>query len=299
MRIGIIGAGKWGQALFRAFEEKNEVLITSRKKRAIKNFTTLERVLECEYLVFAISAQGLYEWLERHQLSNQKVLIASKGIDSDRLLLPSRIFTSFIPKEYVAYLSGPSFASEVMRSLPTALVVSSTNERLAKSYANAFADFIKTYVDDDIIGAEVAGAYKNIIAIAAGISDGLALGHNAKAALLARGLVEMERFATIFGKVKTETFLGLSGAGDLFLTANSTLSRNYRVGFALAQGKSLAEILEELKEVAEGVMSAEAVMKLAQKHSVYTPIAAEVFAILHGKSPKKSLLDLLARKEHG
>ena len=154
---------------------------------------------------------------------------------------------------------------------------------------------MKTYTSSDVIGAEVCGAYKNVIAIASGICDGLKLGNNARASLIARGLVEITRFGKFFG-AQDETFIGLSGVGDLFLTASSELSRNYRVGLGLAQGKSKSEILSELGEVAEGVFTAEAIVNIAKTHQIYTPIANEVFAILNGKNVKISLSDLLRKK---
>ncbi|WP_281950934.1 NAD(P)H-dependent glycerol-3-phosphate dehydrogenase [Nitrosophilus kaiyonis] len=294
MKIGIIGAGKWGQALQYALSQKNSVYITSRHKKEIPNFTTLKYLLEnFEYLVIALPAQVTREWLEKNGLDrDKKVLVASKGIDVKSGKFLNQIYEKFLPKEHISFLTGPSFAKEVKEGLPTALVVNSLNQELALKFANAFPDFIKTYISDDVIGAEIAGAYKNVIAIASGICDGLKLGNNARAALMARGLVEMERFGKFFGG-KTETFLGLSGAGDLFLTASSNLSRNYRVGFGLAQGKNLEIILKELGEVAEGVYTSEAIIKIAQKNDIYTPIAKEVYEILNGKNPHISLRDLL------
>ncbi len=296
MKIGIIGAGQWGSALDFALSQKNEVLITSRHHHDLPGFTTLEKVLECEYLVLVLPAQVIRPWLSEHPLSHDhKVMLASKGIDIETGKFLNQILEEYLPIEHMAVLSGPSFAAEVRKGLPTAVVVSSHNAQLAKRYADAFPDFMKAYTSDDVIGAEIAGAYKNVIAIASGISDGLALGHNARAALLARGLVEMDRFGKFFG-AKNETFLGLSGAGDLFLTASSTLSRNYRVGLGLAQGKSLKDILIDLGEVAEGVYTAQAIYAVAHKHEIYTPIANEVHAILQGKDPKQSITDLLERK---
>ena len=144
-----------------------------------------------------------------------------------------------------------------------------------------------------VIGAEIAGAYKNVLAIASGICEGLGLGQNARASLISRGLVEMSRFGKHF-QSDDETFIGLSGAGDLFLTASSELSRNFRVGLGLAKGKSLETILDELGEVAEGVKTSDAIYKLSQENNIYTPIANEVKFILDGKSPKDSLKDLLS-----
>ncbi len=297
MKIGIIGAGQWGSALEFALSQKNEVLITSRHFHDLPGFTTLEKVLECEYLVLVLPAQVIGSWLAKHPLKeHHKVLLASKGINIQTGKFLNQIIEEYIPKRHLAVLSGPSFAAEVRKALPTAVVVSGYDENLAKTYAVAFPDFIKAYTSDDVIGAEIAGAYKNVIAIASGICDGLELGNNARAALLARGLVEMDRFGKFFG-AKDETFLGLSGAGDLFLTASSKLSRNYRVGIGLAMGKSLKDILAELGEVAEGVYTAQAIYTIAHRHHIYTPIADEVYAILQGKEPKQSIIDLLERKE--
>ncbi len=295
MKIGIIGAGKWGQALYFALSRKNEVYITSRHWHDLPTFVTLEEILKLEYLLLVLPAQAIRTWLAEHPLeSRHKVLLASKGIDIKTSKFLNQIVEEYIPKEHLAVLSGPSFAAEVRKGLPTAVVVSSKNENLAKTYASAFPEFMKAYIDDDVIGAEICGAYKNVIAIASGISDGLGLGNNARAALLARGLVEMERFGSHFG-ARTKTFLGLSGAGDLFLTASSKLSRNYRVGLGLAGGKALDEILDELGEVAEGVYTSEAIYKIAKNRGIYVPIADEVYAILYGKDPKQSIIDLLKR----
>ncbi len=296
-KIGVIGAGKWGQALAFAFRQnpENEVYITSRTKRDIENFVSLEEILKLEYLVMAIPAQQVACWLEENLVyDNQKILVVAKGIEASTGRFLNEIFAEHVPVQNLAFLTGPSFAAEVMKALPTALVVNSQNEALAKTFTEYFPSFIRTYVSTDVIGAEVSGAYKNVIAIAAGICEGLGLGHNASASLISRGLVEMRRFGKQFG-ADDETFMGLSGAGDLFLTASSTMSRNYRVGLGLAAGKSQAEILEELGEVAEGIGTAYALNTIAQERAIYLPIAAEVYAILEGKEPLKSLNDLLTR----
>jgi glycerol-3-phosphate dehydrogenase (NAD(P)+) len=293
-KIAVIGAGKWGEALHFALSLKNEVLISSRTKRNIKNFVPLQVALECEYLIIAIPAQSIRSWLELNfKYTGQKILVAAKGIEADTGCFLKEIYEEYIPSDNLGFISGPSFASEVIQGLPTALVLNATNKAFYDEFAPFFPDFIKTYYSDDVIGAEIAGAYKNVLAIASGICSGLGLGQNASASLISRGLVEMERFSKYFGETKTETFIGLSGAGDLFLTASSVLSRNYRVGLGLAQNKSLNVILEELGEVAEGVMTSEAIYKLSLKYSIYTPIAKEVKLILDGKNPKESLRDLL------
>ena len=292
--IAVIGAGKWGEALHLSFLEKNNSYIASRHKRDIKNFSDFETLLKSKYIVLAISAQNIREFLEKNfQYKDQNILVAAKGIELSTGKFLNEVLEEFMPKENVAFISGPSFATEVKQKLPTALVINSTNLDLAKKFSNFFPNYIKTYQSDDVIGAEIAGAYKNVIAIAGGICDGLGLGNNARASLISRGLVEMDRFGEFFG-AKKDTFLGLSGAGDLFLTASSQLSRNYRVGYGLAKGKSLDKILQELGEVAEGVWTTKAIYKISNKKDIYTPIANEVHHILQGKNPKDSLKDLLS-----
>ncbi len=296
MSIGVIGAGKWGQALHFALSQNQTCYISSRKKRDLENFIPLEEILKLEYLVIAIPAQEIAQWLKEHfRFENQKILVASKGIEAKSGRFLNEIYDRYVPRENISFLSGPSFAAEVVQSLPTALVVNSTNLTLAKEFAQFFPSFIKTYVSDDVTGAEIAGAYKNVIAIAAGICEGLSLGKNASAALISRGLVEMHRFAMSYG-AKDETFLGLSGAGDLFLTASSTMSRNFRVGLGLAQGKTKERIIDELGEVAEGIGTTYALEKIAKERSLYLPIALEVYEILEGKDPKESLVTLLSRQ---
>jgi glycerol-3-phosphate dehydrogenase (NAD(P)+) len=294
MKIAVIGAGKWGQALYHAYSEKNDVVIHSRTARDIEHFVSLDEALSREYLIMAIPAQFVRSWLEENFVDKgQKILVAAKGIETTTGAFLNEIYESFIPQERLAYISGPSFAAEVVKSLPTALMISSHNLALAQTFADALPDYIKGYVSDDVVGAEVSGAYKNVIAIASGVCDGLGLGNNARAALISRGLVEMTRFGEAFG-AKAETFLSLGGAGDLFLTASSTLSRNYRVGLGLASGKSMDEILTELGEVAEGVGTARALHKIAEEKGLYLPIAEQVYEMIEkGKDPHESVTDLL------
>jgi len=292
--ICVIGAGKWGQALHYALNQKQKCLITSRTKKDIENFVSLEEALNCEYLIIAIPSQSIREWLTQNfKYSGQKVLVAAKGIEANTGAFLQEIYEDFVPKENLGFISGPSFASEVIVGLPTALVLNSTSKNFYDEFYGFFPNFIKTYYSNDVIGAEISGAYKNVLAIASGICEGLNLGQNARASLISRGLVEMDRFGQHYGANK-DTFIGLSGAGDLFLTASSTLSRNYRVGLGLAKNKSLDDILIELGEVAEGVMTSQAIYKLSQDNNIYTPIANEVKLILEGKSPQDSLKDLLS-----
>ena len=297
MDIAIIGAGKWGQALYHAFSQNNNVVISSRNKKDIDNFVSIEEALKREYLIITIPAQAVSKWLNENKLNpNCNVLVASKGIETLSGRFLHDIYSEHINKNNIAFLSGPSFASEVRKSLPTALIVSSFNSKLAQKYCDAFPDFIKGYISQDVIGAEVAGAYKNVIAIASGICEGLELGYNARAALISRGLVEMSRLGVSLG-ADIETFLSLGGSGDLFLTSTSELSRNFRVGLGLASGKNIDDILNDIGEVAEGIGTAKALYKLSKDNNVYLPIANEVYSIIaKNKNPNESLLELLNNK---
>lgn len=294
MKIAIIGAGKWGQALYHAYSKKNDVVIHSRTPKNIDNFVSLSEALERKYLIIAIPAQFVREWMKENFIDQgQSILVAAKGIETSTGAFLNDIYAQFVSASRLAFISGPSFATEVQQSLPTALMISSTNPTLAQAYADVLPDFIKGYTSSDVVGAEVSGAYKNVIAIAGGVCEGLGLGNNARAALISRGLVEMTRFGEYFG-AKSETFLSLGGAGDLFLTASSTMSRNFRVGLGLADGKSIDNILQDLGEVAEGIPTAKALYKISQDNDLYLPIAREVYAMIEDrKNPRDSVGDLL------
>lgn len=304
-RIGVFGGGAWGRALAFSLAFQNEVRICSRRDLTLPKAkhpitqSSMQETLNCDYYVVAIASFALRNWIKEvfypalpSSQKESKILCASKGIEEESGAFVSDIFQHFFPSWSLCFLSGPSFASEIMQRLPCALVISSLNIPLAREFRELMPSFIKTYISPDIVGSEVAGAYKNVIAIAGGICDGLKLGNNAKSSLMARGLVEMCRFGEYFG-AKMETFLGLSGAGDLFLTSNSTLSRNYRVGLRLAQGEKIKDILESLGEVAEGVRSAKAISQIGEKERIYTPIAKEVQSIIKGKNPLESLKTLM------
>ena len=210
--IAVIGAGKWGQALHFALSQKQKCLITSRTKKDIENFVDLKTALDCEYLVIAIPAQEIRTWLkENFVFKGQKILVASKGIEANTGEFLNEIYSAFVPDENIGFISGPSFAAEVIKGLPCALVLNSSSKELYNEFEPFFPNFIKTYYSSDVIGAEIAGAYKNVLAIASGICEGLNLGKNAQASLIARGLVEMQRFGKHFG-AKKSSFLGLSGA---------------------------------------------------------------------------------------
>ncbi len=295
MKISVIGAGKWGSALFGALSRSNDCVLSSRRPREVEGFVPLEAALEAEHIVLSVATQHVREFLEAHPLrENQKILVASKGVEIATGKFLHEIFAEFAPLSNLSFLSGPSFATEVARGLPCALVVSGFNSNLNSVWADAFPPFIKAYVSEDVVGSEVCGAYKNVVAIAGGVCEGLGLGANARASLIARGLVEMHRFGKFFG-AKDETFLGLSGAGDLFLTANSEMSRNFRVGLGLAKGEKTSDILAALGEVAEGVPTAFAIKAKADENGIYAPIAREVCAMIDGKDVRETLKDLLKR----
>ncbi len=292
--IAVIGAGKWGQAIYQSISINHKCLITNRTKKELKNFCSLDEALDCRYIVMAISTQHISSWLEDNfTYKNQKILVASKGIEASSGKFLKEIYKKHIDTRNLCFISGPSFAHEVVAKLPTALVLNSTSKTLYDEFARFFPKFIKTYYSDDIIGAEVAGAYKNVVAIAAGICDGLELGANARASLISRGLVEMSRFGEVFGAT-ADSFMGLSGAGDLFLTASSDKSRNYKVGLGLAKNMALDKILEDIGEVAEGVMTTKAINDICEAKNIYAPISYEVGQMLQGKHPLKSLQDMLS-----
>lgn len=290
-KISVFGGGAWGKALHFAFSQTNPCYIVSRKDLAMQSQITPQEAQDSDFFIVAIASSALHSWLETSPLPKQaKILVASKGIAQGQFV--SEIFEKFYPHSKLCFLAGPSFAKEVQNSFPCALNVHTSEISNAKEWLSLFPNFIKPYACSDVIGGEIGGAYKNVIAIASGICEGMNLGNNARASLVARGLVEMTRFGKYFG-AQDSTFLGLSGAGDLFLTANSILSRNFRVGIGLALGKTLPKILEEIGEIAEGVKTSQEIYAISQKYGIYTPIAKEVALIMEGKNPKKSLNDLM------
>lgn len=228
------------------------------------------------------------------------VVNASKGIELDTLKTVSQICAEFFGDaflhRYVA-LSGPTFAREVAEGLPSLIVAASRNEICARQVQAAFSNpSFRAYTNNDVIGVELGGAVKNVIAIAAGICDGLGFGHNARAALITRGLAEMNRLGLAMG-AQHVTFAGLAGMGDLVLTCTGDLSRNRTVGFKLGQGMRLADILAEMRMVAEGVKTAESVYALSRKLGVEMPIVEKAYQILHeDKSAREAVTELMARE---
>lgn len=236
---------------------------------------------------------GMLPWLN----PQMRIVSASKGLESGTLLRVSQVIRSVVGPEYrIAALSGPTFALEVAQGSPTALVVASEDESLVHEVQTAFAGpTFRVYGSCDPAGVEIGGALKNVIAIGAGISDGLGLGHNAVAALITRGLAELTRLAVALG-ARPETMAGLAGLGDLVLTCTGDLSRNRQVGLKLAAGMDLGRILQSTPMVAEGVKTTSVAMQLASRHGVDLPIAAEMQAVLNSeRSPGEAIKRLMGR----
>ena len=233
-----------------------------------------------------------------HMRPDALVVSASKGIELDTLRRMDEVIGDVIPdvRDRFCVLSGPSFAAEVARDGPTAVVVASHSDEAAARVQSIFqTPAFRVYTNRDVVGVELGGALKNVMALAAGAAAGLGFGHNTMAALITRGLAEMTRLGLAMGAEKT-TFSGLAGMGDLVLTCTGDLSRNRTVGYRLGQGETLQEILADMTAVAEGVKTAEAVHALARRHEVEMPIAEQVYAIVHeGRSPKEAVRTLMLR----
>ena len=228
------------------------------------------------------------------------VLWLCKGVETGTSLLPHQIVNETLPTQFPrGALTGPSFALEVARGLPTALVLASNDGEFGQRTAKALHHSrLRIYSSTDVVGVEVGGAIKNVLAIAAGICDGMQMGYNARAALLTRGLAEMTRLGLQMGG-RAETLGGLAGVGDLILTCTGDLSRNRQVGMLLAQGKSLSTILSELGHVAEGVYTAREVQRIAQQNSVEMPICHAVYRVLYEELPAKQAVEMLLSRQPG
>ena len=267
--------------------------------------STAPSVLGRDIVVLAVPCQQLRGWLAANaeHFCNKVILVnAAKGIETANLVTCAEIAQQSLGhlQPRYAVLSGPSFAADVLRGLPTAVVLASADEALGHSLRQIFSSAsFRCYSSTDVMGVEMGGAVKNVMAIAAGLCDGLALGLNARAALLTRGLAEMTRLGVALG-AKVETFMGLSGMGDLLLTATGDLSRNRKVGLLLAQGLSQEAAVQSLGHVAEGVYSARTVVQRAQALGVEMPIATAVVQLLDGTaSPQQVLHALMGRDPKG
>ena len=323
MRITVLGAGAWGTALALRLSATHEVTLWGRDQALMESITSSRRnvrylpeielpetlrlvpvlhqaTASAELIVTATSMAGLREVLVavKTEASALPLLWLCKGFERETAELPHQIAEHILGAQArCGALSGPSFAIDVARGLPVAITLASRHGEFARDWASALSgERLRIYSSDDLVGVEVGGAVKNVIAIAAGISDGLGLGPSARAALITRGLAEITRLGVAMGG-RMDTFLGLAGAGDLVLTCTSDQSRNRRVGLALALGERLDAIVARLGHVAEGVPTAREVLRLGKAHQVATPIAAAVCNVLDGALSPVAAVDDLMRRE--
>ena len=325
-RIGVIGAGAWGTALAKHLTEKglhivlwayeHDVVDCVKSKRENQLFlpgvmlppslrvtnTLAEAVEDCDGLLFVVPSHVARLVLQQVAplLSRAIPLVsATKGVEEDTFKLMTQVMQDVLPASHhdqLMVLSGPSFATEVSQGQPTALCLAGTNPSLVASFQTAFmTSSLRIYADSDVVGVQLGGALKNVMALAAGVVDGLGLGHNTRAALITRGLAEMVRLGSAMG-ADPRTFYGLSGMGDLVLTCTGALSRNHAVGVDLGKGQKLETILGGMQAVAEGVRTSRAAAGLALRHRVEMPIVREINAVLFdGKSCSKAVSDLMER----
>ena len=320
-RIAILGAGSWGTALAvhcarighdvrlwgRDPALMEEIARTRRNAQYLPEIPLDDRVTATAALevalagapivIAAVPSHGMRNVLRNAvptMVRGAVLVSATKGLETESLDRMSQIMTEVAgPGHPVTVLSGPSFALEVARGSPTAVVVASTDTSAAAQVQDCLkGPALRLYASDDVTGVEFGGALKNVIAIAAGVVEGLGIGHNAMAALITRGLVEMSRLACAEGS-RRETLAGLSGLGDLVLTCTGDLSRNRRVGIELGRGRSLPEILSQTRMVAEGVRTTGAALALGARHGVELPLAAQMFAVLEGRTTARSAVEAL------
>ena len=325
MKIAVIGGGSWGTTLADLLAKKGEDARLWVREQAVMNEirTTHENswylpgrklsenlVVSTDaaavsdgvrHFIYAVPCQFIrqaYQRFLKHFPKNTVVICASKGIELDTLMTMSQVCEDELCaiKPKFAMLSGPTFAYEVIREMPTAVTLACKDKKTGKEIQEALSTpYFRAYTASDVRGVELGGAIKNIVAIAAGVSDGLGFGANARAALITRGLHEMSRLGKAMGGER-QTFMGLSGMGDLVLTCTGDLSRNRQVGLRLASGQKLLDILGEMKMVAEGVKTTEAVHSLRAKLGVEMPITEQVYAILYeNKEPSQAVRELMTR----
>jgi len=323
LNIAVIGSGSWGTALANLLSIKgNDVKVWGRNIEYMKevNKTKINRkylpnaklneklefssdinyaLKDSEIIIFAVASQAVKKVLVRYKdlIGNQIIVNVAKGIDIESLKTISQIVKEILPENRYVVLSGPSHAEEVSLKMPTTIVSASRKRKDAEFIQDLFTtDYLRVYSNPDVIGVEVAGSLKNIIAIGAGISDGLGYGDNAKAALMTRGILEISKLGIILGG-KEETFKGLTGIGDLIVTCTSMHSRNRKCGILLGKGKSLEEAVEEIGMVVEGASTIKAAYKLAEKYDVYMPITMELYRVLYeNKDPRNSVNKLMLRR---
>lgn len=326
MKIGVIGAGAWGTALANLLAEKgfevdlwaheNEVvqdILNEQENKVflpgiplsenIKPSNDLDRVtMDKEMLVFVVPShvfRTVAVNMVHHPDENCIIVTATKGIENVTHLTMSGILKQLLPPRLqgrLAVLSGPSFAKEVAREIPTAVTVAAFDPEVARQVQSIFATpRFRVYTSHDVIGVELGGALKNVIAVASGISDGLELGYNTRAAVITRGMTEIQRLSARLG-ANPKTFMGLSGIGDLVLTCTGNLSRNWTVGYKIGQGMKLDEILSSTPTVAEGVRTTKSVYNMSRKMGVEMPITEQLYRMLYEDlDPREALSALMTR----
>ena len=319
-RIAVLGAGSWGTALSVhcarighdvSFWGRDPSLVvdvvrTRENSRYLRGVRLGDRVMPTASLdealagatvvIAALPSHGMRHVLRAAQpfIPREAIIVsATKGLETNTLERMSQVIADEVPDRAVAVLSGPSFAIEVARGLPTAVVVASSTPGIAVRVQELLrGPSFRLYASDDVTGVEFGGALKNVIAIAAGVVEGLGIGQNAMAALITRGLVEMSRLACAEGS-RSDTLAGLSGLGDLVLTCTGDLSRNRHVGIELGQGKTLEDILSRMRMVAEGIKTTGAALALGERHGVELPLAAQMAAVLEGRTGARDAVERL------
>ncbi|WP_066729556.1 NAD(P)H-dependent glycerol-3-phosphate dehydrogenase [Desulfuromonas sp. DDH964] len=327
MKIGVVGAGSWGTTLANLLAKKHysvtlwafEADLVERMRKTRENDLFLpgfpladglafsndlaEVVAGRDLLLLVPPSQVMRRVVEQaatHIAPGTLIVSAAKGIENETLQLMSQVLAETLPAplaERLAFLSGPSFAREVAAEMPTAVAIAAENPAICRAAQEVFSTAaFRVYTNDDVIGIELGGALKNVIALAAGVSDGLGFGHNTRAALITRGLAEMTRLGLALG-AQPATFAGLAGMGDLVLTCTGDLSRNRSVGMELGRGRSLEDILAGMTMVAEGVKTTLSAYQLAVRLGVEVPITAQMYRILYqGKSPRQAVSELMLRE---
>ena len=296
--VTIIGAGAWGSALASLVKtNEHHVQIWSRQSE----YSLAEAVRNSDAIISAVSMRGvrtIAEQLQTANLLSHAVLVsATKGLEPITGQTPSQIWRSLIPDHPLVVLSWPNLSQEIMAGKPAATVVASTDDLAAQFIQNIFASRnFRVYTNSDPIGVELGGTLKNVIAIAVGACDGLCLGTNAKSALITRSLIEIIRVGVYFG-AQPETFWGLSGLGDLLATCNSNLSRNYQVGYAIAQGQSLEEAISSIKGTAEGVNTANVLIEISDREKISVPVSRYVYRLLQGKITLQQAVEGLMERD--
>ena len=323
MKIAVIGSGSWGTAMalhmagsgnqvymWSWIQEETDRLNRDRENKEFlpgisfpDNVICTHNMQECiegaEVVITAVpspATRTTAKEMSQYVTDGQKLVNISKGLEGELRL--SEVYKSEIPQAEISVLSGPSHAEEVSRGIPTTVVVASDNEETAKYLQAIFStDTFRVYTSDDVIGVELGGALKNVIALCAGISDGLGYGDNTKAALITRGISELSRLGIAMG-AKASTFAGLSGLGDLIVTGTSTLSRNHTAGELLGKGMKLDEVLKSVHMVVEGVNTATAAYELGKKHGVETPIIEQAYNVLYKNADPKDAVNTLMTRKH-